>query len=86
MHMNQIVEDAQAPAAPFPLIRTVLKNKRLVVNGGAIAVAALGFWAAYRSGVVDLYPVSLALAAALHLVLRVAVEVIELVAETLMPR
>lgn len=84
--MNPVFDDARSAPAPFPLIRAVLKNKRLVINGAAVAAAALGSWAAHRSGVVDLYPVSMVLAAALHLVLRVAVELIELVAETLMPR
>ena len=86
MQMNQVFDNAQEPPAPFPLIRAVLRNKRLVVNVSTAAVAAVGFWAAYRTGVPDLYPLSVAMAAAIHLVLKVAVEVIELVAETLMPR
>jgi hypothetical protein len=63
-----------------------LRNRLLVVRGGAAAVALLGFWLAFRSGIVDLYPVAIVLAFAAHMVLKVAVEVIELVAETLMPR
>lgn len=83
--MNDALEEAHAPQ-PFPMIRTLLKNRRLVIAGGTAGVALLGFWAAFRTGVADLYVVSLLLAGAAHFVLKVAVEVIELVAETLMPR
>lgn len=84
--MQEAIDEAQAPAAPFPLIRATLGNKFLVVNASTWGVAALGCWAAFRTGWNDLYPVSLALAAVVHFAVKVAVEVIELVAETLMPR
>jgi hypothetical protein len=84
--MQDAFEQTQEAPVPFPVIRGMLKNKLLVVRGGAGAVAVLGFWLAFRTGVVDFYPVAIVLAIAVHMVLNVAVEVVELVAETLMPR
>lgn len=84
--MQQVSDSmAQAPA-PFPVIRATLKNKNLVVRSGSAAVAVLGFWLAFRTGFVELYPMAIALAFAVNLILKAALEVVELVAETLMPR
>lgn len=82
--MEQTLE--QEAAAPFPQIRSVLKHKRRIVGAASAGVAALGIWLAWRTGVVELYAIALVLAAAVHMAMKVAVEVIELVAETLMPR
>ncbi|MGI4816028.1 MAG: hypothetical protein ACRYG5_20075 [Janthinobacterium lividum] len=77
---------AAEPPAPFPVIRGLLARKKLVLYGGAIGVALLGFWLAFRTGFVELYPIAIVLAFVTYFVLQVAVEVVELVAETLMPR
>jgi hypothetical protein len=84
--MSETEQLAVEPPAPFPVIRGMLRHKRRIPFGGAAALVALGWWLAYRTGLVDLYPIAVVLAAALHCVLRIAVEVVELVAETLMPR
>ena len=84
--MSESKELAGDPPAPFPVIRGMLRHKQGIPFGGAGAVAALGCWLGYRTGAVDLYPIAVLLALAVFFMLRVAVEVVELVAETLMPR
>jgi hypothetical protein len=74
------------PAAPYPVIRGLIRHKRAVTAGGAAVIAALGCWLALRTGFVELYAVALLVGAASYVVLLAAVEVVELVAETLMPR
>lgn len=76
----------QEAAAPFPRIRFVLRNKRRIAGIATGGAALLGIWLAVRTGIVDFYALALLLAAAVHMVTNVAIEVIELVAETLMPR
>lgn len=85
-NMTDKLEQAGEPPAPFPVIRATLRHKRAIPAGGAAGVAVLVGWLAYRTGLVDLYPIALILAVAAYLALRVALEVVELVAETLMPR
>ena len=84
--MQQISDSMAEAPAPFPVIQATLKNKNLVVRSGSAVVAVLGFWLAFRTGFVELYPMAVALAVAVNLALKAAVEVVELVAETLMPR
>ncbi|HEY9280150.1 MAG TPA: hypothetical protein VIP51_08760 [Eoetvoesiella sp.] len=76
----------ESPPAPFPLIRRLLSHKKSVINAGTAGTVALVAWAAFRTGFIDLYPVAVVLGVVVYFLLRVAVEVIELVAETLMPR
>lgn len=78
-----------APAAPdtrFPAIRTLLAQRRLIVNGGALAVAVLIAWAGWRWSVPELHVAAALAGVAVHFILRVAIEVVSLVAETLMPQ
>lgn len=84
--MQQVSDSMAEAPAPFPVIRATLKNKSLIVRLGSAAVALLGSWLAFRTGFAELYPVAIALAFAVNLILKVALEVVELVAETLMPR
>jgi hypothetical protein len=72
--------------ARWPAIRTLLRHRRLVPGGGALAVAAFVFLIAWRAAMPELYIVGAVLAAAMSFVLRVAIEVVDLVAETLMPQ
>ncbi|OUM00133.1 hypothetical protein [Variovorax sp. JS1663] len=70
----------------WPAIRVLLAWRDRVTLGGALCVALLGFWLAWRTGWPELALFGLLLAAAAHAVLRVAIEVVALVAETLMPQ
>jgi hypothetical protein len=84
--MQQAFYSMAGAPAPFPVIRATLKNKRLVGLSGAVGMGALVAWLAFRTGFVELYPIAIVLGFAAHRLLKVALEVIELVAETLMPR
>jgi hypothetical protein len=73
-------------ATRWPAIRALLAWRDRVTLGGALAVALLGFWLAWRTGWPELALVGLVVAIAAHAVLRIAIEVVSLVAETLMPQ
>jgi len=72
-------------AASWPVIRQLLARRRIVCLGGAAGVAALAFWLGWRTGWPELYGIGVLLGAAMHFALRAAIEVVSLVAETLMP-
>ena len=83
--MQEVLSDAQTPQ-PFPAIRGLLKQRKHVLRAGAAGVGLMVAWLAWRTGYVELYPVAAVLAMTTYYVLKVAGEVVELVAETLMPR
>ncbi|WP_157793061.1 hypothetical protein [Bordetella genomosp. 8] len=64
----------------------LIRKKNAVVVLATLGVLLIGSWVAYRTGMVDVYVIAAVLAAATYCVMRVLVELIELVAETLMPR
>jgi hypothetical protein len=70
----------------WPAIRALLAWRDRVTWGGALAVLLLALWLAWRTGWVEIALVGVAAAVAAHCVLRVAIEVVSLVAETLMPQ
>lgn len=70
----------------YPAITFVLAHRRTVLNLGFLAVLCIVEWFAYRMSSVDLAVVGLLIAAGVYLVLQVAVELVALVADTLMPR
>lgn len=73
-------------AARWPAIRALLSWRAAVARGGALGVALLGAWLAWRTGWPELLAIGLVAGAAMHCVLRIAIEVVSLVAETLMPQ
>lgn len=70
----------------WPVIRLLLSRRREVCLAGAAGVAVLAFWLAWRTGWPELYAIGVLLGAATHFVLRAAIEVVSLVAETLLPQ
>jgi hypothetical protein len=83
--MEQI-DDSQCAPVHFPVIRGLLKRKQVVTRGVGLSVVLLGGWLGFRTGFIELYPIALLLGAFAYFVMCVAIEVVELVAETLMPR
>ncbi len=77
---------ALAPEMPYPTIRGVVRHKRLVTALGTAAIVALGFWLGYRTGLTEIYAIAIIAGAAAYFSLQAAIEVVELVADTLMPR
>ena len=84
--MEDTYNATEGAPAPYPTIKMALKNKRLIPAAASGATLLLGSWLAYRTNTVDFYLMSFVVAAGVYLVLKIALEVIELVAETLMPR
>jgi hypothetical protein len=73
-------------AARWPAIRMLLAWRDRITWGGAIVVLLVGAWLAWRTGWPEVALAGLVAAVAMHFVLRVAIEVVSLVAETLMPQ
>ncbi|GAA5232319.1 hypothetical protein FOZ76_16795 [Verticiella sediminum] len=85
--MYRTDDDTQGPAAePFPLIRGALRRRRLIVGAGTALPALLLIWLALRTGVPDFLIAAPIASAVTYGVLSLALEVVDLVAETLMPR
>ena len=87
--MPSLQTDGAAPVAPasrYPAVSALLAHRRWIVNGSAAAVCAAAFWAGWRTGLPEWYLAGPLLGAALHFTLRVAIEVVGRVAETLMPQ
>lgn len=70
----------------FAAIKSLLKHKALVVWVGTIGIALVMIWLGFRTGFADLYVLAAILAAVAYGVLKVAIEVVELVVQTLMPQ
>ncbi len=77
---------APPAAAPYPTLRAVISNKRLVTYAGAAGIFGLGCWLAYRTGLVEIVAFATLAGVATYWALTAAIEVVELVADTLMPR
>jgi hypothetical protein len=75
-----------ADDAPYPAIAALLRGRRAIALGSAVAAGLLTGWLAWRLQWPELYALGLLAGLALYFVMRVAIEVVALVAETLMPR
>lgn len=82
--VSPVVE--QVPTPSYPAIRTLLSHRSAIAVGTALAVWLLCAWLGFRLAMPELYVAGAAVGGALWFVVRVAVEVVELVADTLMPR
>jgi hypothetical protein len=71
---------------PYPALRTLLKNKSAGAPLCGFGVALIDCWTAYRTGIPDFYVLAAVLGGAAYLGSRIAIEVLELISETLMPR
>lgn len=79
-------DDFQAPAPAYPAVAALIRQARAWTWGAPLAALLLMGWLAWRTGWVELLLLAPFAAWALHAVVRVAVEVVSLVADTLMPR
>ena len=81
-----------APLAPvqapddYRTLRFALRQGKALRLGGGIAVAALIGWVGMRTALPELWAVGIAAGVALNFVLKVALEVLALVADTLLPQ
>jgi hypothetical protein len=70
----------------YPAVAALVRNARAWTRGPALAVLVVLGWLAWRTGWIELAFAAPFAAWAIHFVMRVAVDVVSLVADTLMPR
>jgi hypothetical protein len=70
----------------YPSIKFVLDNRRLLQPIISLTPALLGLWGAWRTGAMDWLIIGLLLAPLVHIVSRVAFEIVDLIADTLIPK
>ena len=70
----------------YPAIKFVLDNRRWLQPIISLAPVALGLWGAWRTGAIDWLIVGLLLAPLVHIASRVAFEIVDLIADTLVPK
>jgi len=81
-----------APAAPvqppvdYPSLRLALRHGRAMRLGAGVALAALIGWVGTRTGLPELWAVGAAAGFALNFLLKVALDVLALVGDTLLPQ
>ena len=81
------IEDSWAPSRPaFPTLDAVVRHARALTYVAAFGVAALTLWLAMRSGWMELIVMAPVAGAVAYFAMRLASEMVALVAETLMPR
>jgi len=71
---------------PYPAVNMLLARRKLIPPIGAVLIAIVIACPAYRLGWPELYAVAVLCALCCHFILRVSIEVVQLVAETLMPQ
>lgn len=84
--MYQTEDQTDASDMPFPVIRGLLRHQQTVTLVGPVVIAVLIAWLGYSLGVYELYVIAIVLGLFAYGALKVAIEVVALVAETLMPR
>lgn len=79
-------DDFEAPPPAYPAVAALIRQARAWVWGTPLAVLLVSGWLAWRTGWPEILLAAPIAAWALHFVVRVAVDVVSLVADTLMPR
>jgi hypothetical protein len=79
-------DDANGARPSYPAFRALLKRKSAATLSCGVGVTVIGFWVAYRTGLPDFYVLAAILGGAAYIASRIAIEVLELISETLMPR
>lgn len=79
-------DNMDVPTPAYPAVVTLIRQARAWTWGAPLAVLVVLAWAAWRTGWPELLLAAPFAAWALHFVVRVAVDVVSLVADTLMPR
>ncbi|MGO3125971.1 MAG: hypothetical protein ACTIKR_18265 [Advenella sp.] len=80
------MEDTSSQATPYPTLLAILKFRTsITISGGAILFLAV-CWLGFRLGIPDLYALAMAIGVVVYFALKAAIEVVDLIAETLMPR
>ncbi len=73
-------------AEDYQSLRFALRHDKVMRVGAGVAVAAIIGWIGTRTGLPELWPVGVSAGVALNFVLKVALDVLALVADTLLPQ
>ena len=79
-------DSTEVPTPAYPAVVALIRRARAWVWGVPLAVLVVFGWLAWRTGWLEILLAAPFAAWALHFVVRVAVDVVSLVADTLMPR
>lgn len=77
---------SQPPNPQYPTIAFVLARRAVVVPVASLVVFLVLAWIAYRSASVEIGVLSVLAALAVYFGLKLLIEIVALVADTLMPR
>lgn len=80
------MEDIGGQPVQYPTLLAILKRRKEVPFLGAAFAVLLICWCGFRSNMIDLYVLAVIIGLCVYFVLKAAIEVIDLIAETLMPR
>lgn len=80
------MEDIGGQPVQYPTLLAILKHRKEAPVLGASLVILLICWCGFRSDMADLYALAVIIGLCVYFVLKAAIEVIDLIAETLMPR
>lgn len=81
-----MTDETEVATPAYPAVVALIRQARAWIWGSALVVLVLVGWVAWRGGWPELLLAAPFAAWAVHFVVRVAVEVVGLVADTLMPR
>ncbi len=80
------MEDAGSQSTRYATLLTILEHRRVITVGGALFLLILLGWCGFRTGIAELYVLAGLSAVGAYFVLKAVIEIVDLVAETLMPR
>lgn len=80
------MEDIGGQPVQYPTLLAILKHRKEVPVLGAALVVLSICWCGFRLDMTDLYALAVIIGLCVYFVLKAGIEVIDLIAETLMPR
>ena len=84
--MTQTAPPAPMQAPDYQSLRFALQHGKAMRVGAGVATAAVIGWIGTRTGLPELWAVGIAAGVALNFMLRVALDVLALVGDTLLPQ
>jgi len=78
--------EADSQSTRYSTLMTILEHRSLITGGGALFMLIGMAWCGFRTGAAEFYVLAVLAAAGVYFILKAAIEVVDLVAETLMPR
>lgn len=80
------MNDPSSQPVQYPTLLTILKYKKWITAAGAVICFLLICWFGFRADMPDLYSLAVLTGLFIYFLLKAVIEVIDLIADTLMPR